>query len=252
MRLRTAGCLLLVAVSLLARQPIHSHNAMVVAQEPLAADVGLAVMKSGGNAVDAAVAVGFALSVTYPFAGNIGGGGFMLVRMADGQTKFIDFRERAPAKASRDMYLDAMGAPTKDSLLGWRAAGVPGTVRGLEMARNMFGKTNAISWQKLLRPAIELATKGFPISHSQMQSFRAYAKQLSQATSPDSQRIFLKGGAFYGWQETLRQPELASTLERIARDGAGEFYDGKTARMIAEAMAKNGGLITMQDLHNYK
>src|SRR5215831_5124435 len=157
---------------------------MVVTQEPLAADVGLAVMKSGGNAVDAAVAVGFALSVTYPFAGNIGGGGFMLVRMADGQTKFIDFRERAPGKATRDMYLDTTGAPTKDSLLGWRAAGVPGTVRGFELARNMFGRTNTVSWEKLLKPAIDLASKGFPISHAQMQSFHAYAKSLSQPTSP--------------------------------------------------------------------
>jgi gamma-glutamyltranspeptidase/glutathione hydrolase len=235
-----------------ANQPIYARKAMVVAQEPLAAEVGLEVMKSGGNAVDAAVAVGFALSVTYPFAGNIGGGGFMLVRMADGQTRFIDFRERAPGKASRDMYLDAKGAPTKESLVGWRAAGVPGTVRGLEMARNMFGKANTISWQKLLKPAIELASKGFPISHSQMESFRASAKQLSQPSSPDSKRIFLKGGKFYEWQETFRQPELASTLERIARDGASDFYEGKTARMIADAMQKSGGLITMGDLHNYK
>src|SRR5712672_83999 len=224
MRIKVLLCTLLLVVSLAAHQPVHSQHAMVVAQEPLAADVGLAVMKSGGNAVDAAVAVGFALSVTYPFAGNIGGGGFMLVRMADGQTKFIDFRERAPGRASRDMYLDAVGAPTKDSLLGWRAAGVPGTVRGLELARNMFGRTNAVSWKRLLKPAIELASNGFPISHSQMLSFRAYTKQLSQATSPDSKRIFLKGGAYYEWQETFRQPELASTLERIARDGASDFY----------------------------
>jgi len=235
-----------------ANQPVYAHKAMVVAQEPLAADVGLAVMKSGGNAVDAAVAVGFSLSVTYPFAGNIGGGGFMLVRMADGQTKFIDFRERAPGKASRDMYLDAKGAITRDSLLGWRAAGLPGTVRGLELVRNMFGRTNAISWQKLLKPAVDLASKGFPISHSQMESFHAYAKQLSQPNSPDSKRIFLKGGAFYEWQETLRQPELASTLERIARYGASEFYEGKTARMIADAMEKHGGLITMEDLRDYR
>lgn len=245
----TSCCLLLEAQ---ANQPVYARKAMVVAQEPLAADVGLAVMKSGGNAVDAAVAVGFALSVTYPFAGNIGGGGFMLVRTADGRTKFIDFRERAPGKASRDMYLDATGAPTKDSLLGWRAAGVPGTVRGLEMARNMFGRTNTISWQKLLKPAIELASNGFPISHSQMQSFHAYATQLSQTNSPDSKRIFLKGGNFYEWEETFRQSELASTLERIARDGAKEFYEGKTARMIADAMEKNGGLITVEDLQNYK
>jgi gamma-glutamyltranspeptidase/glutathione hydrolase len=235
-----------------ANQPIFARKAMVVAQEPLATDVGLAVMGSGGNAVDAAVAVGFALSVTYPFAGNIGGGGFMLVRMADGQTKFIDFRERAPAKATRDMYLDVNGAPTKDSLLGWRAAGVPGTVRGLELARNMFGRTNTISWQKLLKPAIDLASKGFPVSHAQMQSFRAYARALSQSNSPDSKRIFLKGGSFYEWQETFRQPELASTLERIARYGAKDFYEGKTARMIAEAMQRNGGLITLDDLRNYK
>src|SRR5229473_3908760 len=134
MRLRTAGCLLLVAVSLLARQPIHSHNAMVVAQEPLAADVGVDVLKSGGNAIDAAVAVGFALAVTHPSAGNLGGGGFLLARFADGRTTFLDFRERAPASASRDMYLDAAGKLTKDSLVGYRASGVPGTVKGLEFA----------------------------------------------------------------------------------------------------------------------
>src|SRR5215470_16331267 len=120
------------------------------------------------------------------------------------------------------------------------------------MARNMFGKTNVISWQKLLKPAIELASKGFPISHSQMESFRAYARQLSQTNSPDSKRIFLNGGLFYQWQETFRQPQLASTLERIAQHGASEFYEGMTARMIADAMEKNGGLITTEDLHNYK
>ncbi len=253
----TDGARLLAILSCLignaqANQPVYARKAMVVAQEPLAADVGIAVMKSGGNAVDAAVAVGFALSVTYPFAGNIGGGGFMLVRMADGQTKFIDFRERAPAKANRDMYLDANGAPTKDSLVGWRAAGVPGTVRGLELARDMFGRTNAISWKKLLDPAIGLASKGFPISHAQMESFRASAKNLSQANSPDSKRIFLKGGSFYDWQETFRQPELASTLERIAKHGASDFYQGETARMIADAMQKHGGLITMADLQDYQ
>ena len=257
--MRLGHCCLLVVILILcplsrvfADQPVFARKAMVVAQEPLAADVGLAVMKSGGNAVDAAVAVGFTLSVTYPFAGNIGGGGFMLVRMADGQAKFIDFRERAPGKATRDMYLNAAGAPTKDSLLGWRAAGVPGTVRGLELARNMFGRTNAIAWQKLLQPSIELASKGFPISHSQMESFHAYAKHLSQPSSPDSKRIFLKGGSFYEFEENFRQPELAGTLQRIARNGAKEFYEGKTARLIADAMEKNGGLITLEDLRNYK
>src|ERR1700687_1337453 len=127
MRFRAAVCVLLLAVSLLARQPVHSRNAMVVAQEPLAADVGVQVLKNGGNAIDAAVAVGFALAVTHPTAGNIGGGGFMLIRLADGRTTFIDFRERAPEKSSHDMYLDANGKPTRDSIEGWRASGVPGT-----------------------------------------------------------------------------------------------------------------------------
>src|SRR5271157_4172183 len=125
MRLRAVLSVLLISTVLIspaaAREPVHARNAMVVAQEPLAADVGLAVLKAGGNAVDAAVAVGFALAVTYPFAGNIGGGGFMLVRFADGKTTFIDFREKAPLSASRDMYLDADGKVTKDSLVGWRA-----------------------------------------------------------------------------------------------------------------------------------
>src|SRR5216683_2645280 len=151
MRLRTAGCLLLVAVSLLARQPIHSHNAMVVAQEPLAADVGLAVLKSGGNAVDAAVAMGFALAVTHPSAGNIGGGGFMLIRFADGRSTFIDFRERAPASAARDMYIDpATGELTGDSVTGYRASGVPGTVAGMAYAHEKYGKR---PWKDLLEPA---------------------------------------------------------------------------------------------------
>src|SRR5512140_398608 len=147
-----------------ARQPIYARKAMVVAQEELATDIGLAVLRSGGNAVDAAVAVGFALAVTHPFAGNIGGGGFMLVRMADGRTAFIDFRERAPEKASRNMYLDASGKPTQDSVTGYRAAGVPGTVRGLEYASKKFGKKQ---WAELVRPAVDLASKGFVLSYGQ-------------------------------------------------------------------------------------
>src|SRR6476659_8506640 len=127
--------LLFVALHLSARQPVCAKRAMVIAQEPFAADVGVAILKSGGNAVDAAVAIGFALAVTHPSAGNIGGGGFMLARFADGGTTFIDFRETAPGTASRDMYLDADGKPTLDSIEGWRAAGVPGTVRGFEFAQ---------------------------------------------------------------------------------------------------------------------
>src|SRR5205823_6703481 len=133
-------CALFLVPLLFGRQPLRSRSAMVVAQEPLATDVGLAVLKSGGKAVDAAVAVGFALAVTHPSAGNIGGGGFLLARLADGSTTFIDFRERAPTAATRDMYLDSKGSVTEDSVIGYRASGVPGTVRGLEFAHRKYGK----------------------------------------------------------------------------------------------------------------
>src|SRR3954468_16789965 len=156
--------------------PYRSKTAMVVAQEPIAADVGTSILKSGGNAVDAAVAVGFALAVTHPSAGNIGGGGFMLIRLADGRTTFIDFRERAPGAASRNMYLDATGKATQDSVTGYRASGVPGAVRGLEYASQKYGKTK---WAELLRPAVDLASKGFSLSYGQAQGLRN-AKGLSQ------------------------------------------------------------------------
>jgi gamma-glutamyltranspeptidase/glutathione hydrolase len=230
-----------------AHEPVYARKGMVVAQEPLAADVGVAVLKSGGNAIDAAVAVGFALTVTHPYAGNLGGGGFMLIRLTDGRTTFIDFREKAPRKATHDMYLDASGNPTKDSLLGWRAVGVPGTVRGFELALRKYGHK---SWSELLQPAIRLASSGFPISHAKMLSFRANADAFSQF--PDSKRIFLKGGAFYDWNENFQQPELARTLERIARSGAKDFYEGETAHILAREMEKNGGLITLDDLREYQ
>ncbi len=133
---------------------------MVVAGDALAADIGAKVLQNGGNAVDAAVAVGFAMSVTYPYAGNLGGGGFMLIRLADGRSTFIDFREEAPGKASHDMYLDAQGNPTRESIEGWRSSGVPGTVRGFELAQRKYGKAK---WESLVEPAVELAAKGFPV-----------------------------------------------------------------------------------------
>lgn len=139
-----------------ARQPVYARKAMVVAQEEHAADVGLAVLRSGGNAVDAAVAVGFALAVTHPYAGNVGGGGFMLVRLADGRLAFIDFREKAPAKASHDMYRGAGGSAT-DSVVGWRAVGVPGTVRGFELAHKRYGHK---PWLELVKPAAFLCANG--------------------------------------------------------------------------------------------
>jgi gamma-glutamyltranspeptidase/glutathione hydrolase len=229
------------------REPVYGRKAMVVAQEELATDIGVSILRAGGNAVDAAVAVGFALAVTHPYAGNLGGGGFMLIRMADGRASFIDFREKAPGRASRDMYLDADRNPTNESVVGWRSAGVPGTVRGFELAHKKYGRK---SWADLVSPAVALADKGFPVSRWQMNSWRRAAPLLSQF--PESQRIFLKGGAFYGWQETFRQPELARALERIGRLGARDFYEGETAHLLANAMAKNGGLITLADLHDYK
>lgn len=241
--------LLLIGQPAEGREPVYARKGMVVAQEPLAADVGVTVLKSGGNAVDAAVAVGFALAVTHPLAGNLGGGGFMLIRMADGRTSFIDFREKAPAKAKHDMYLDSSGNPTNDSIVGWRSVGVPGTVRGFELAHQKFGRK---PWAELVKPAIDLAANGFPVSKSQMDSWRGghAASLLSQF--PESKRIFLKDGAFYNWQENFRQPELARTLERIARFGARDFYQGETAHLLADDMAANGGLITLADLHDYQ
>jgi gamma-glutamyltranspeptidase/glutathione hydrolase len=230
-----------------ARQPVYVRKAMVVAQEELATDVGVAVLRSGGNAVDAAVAVGFALAVTHPYAGNIGGGGFMLIRLANGHATFIDFREKASGKASHDMYLDASGKPTDDSVVGWRSVGVPGTVRGFELAHKKYGHK---PWAELVQPAVDLATKGFPVSHYQMDSWRRYGSLLAQF--PESNRIFLKGGAYYDWQEVFRQPELARTLDRIARLGASDFYDGETAHLLADAMSKNHGEITLADLHDYQ
>ena len=142
-------------------QPARARHAMVVTREAHATDAGLAVLRSGGNAVDAAVAVGFALAVTHPSAGNIGGGGFMLIRFADGRSTFVDFRERAPGAATRDMYVGPDGKPTEDKSVGWRAAGVPGTVHGLAFAHEKYGKR---TWASLLAPAIGLARKGFPVS----------------------------------------------------------------------------------------
>jgi gamma-glutamyltranspeptidase / glutathione hydrolase len=232
-----------------ARTPLHERHAMVVAQEPIAAEVGVSVLKAGGNAVDAAVAVAFALAVTHPFAGNLGGGGFMLIRLADGRSTFIDFREEAPGKASRDMYLDAAGNPTRESIVGWRASGVPGTVRGLQLAHDKYGSR---PWASLIRPAIELASKGFPVSYALSKSLREPEDEHKLSEYPDSKRIFLNDGRFYEKGDLLVQKDLAETLTRIAEHGANEFYEGETAHRLAAEMAKNGGLITLADLEHYK
>ncbi len=242
--------LLLIACPAFGRQPVHAKNGMVVAMEPIAADVGVSVLKSGGNAVDAAVAVGFALAVTHPFAGNLGGGGYMLIRMADGKSTFIDFRERAPGAASHDMYLDAEGKLTRDSLEGWRSSGVPGTVSGFELAQSKYGRG---TWAADMAPAIELATKGYPVSYALSESLR---NSRNLVKDEESSRIYLKkqgqdAPAFYQMGDIFSQPDLAATLGRIAKSGAKEFYEGHTAQVLAEQMAQHGGLISLADLKGY-
>jgi gamma-glutamyltranspeptidase / glutathione hydrolase len=242
-RLLVGLAILCIAVS--AREPVRARHAMVGAQEPLATDVGVQILRQGGNAVDAAIAVGFALAVTHPYAGNLGGGGFMLIRFADGRSTFIDFRERAPQKASRNMYLDASGKPTRESLDGWKSSGIPGTVRGFELAHQKYGTRK---WTDLVAPAAELASRGVPISYALAESLKS-ARNLSQ--DPESKRIFQKGGAFWAAGDTLPQPDLARTLNRIAQNGAKEFYEGETAQKFAQAMSRNGGLISLSDLKDY-
>jgi gamma-glutamyltranspeptidase/glutathione hydrolase len=231
--------------SVSAKQPVTGQHGMVVAQEANAADVGLSILKNGGNAVDAAVAVGFALAVTHPVAGNIGGGGFMLVRMADGKADFLDFRESAPGKASRDMYIGPDGNPTRDSIVGWRSSGVPGSVAGFDLARRKFGTK---SWADLLAPAVKLARDGFEVTGPFAGTLHSKTLQLD----PESKRIFTRGGDFYKPGDKLVQTDLAATLQQISDHGAQEFYQGETARKLAEAMAAHGGLITVDDLAKYK
>jgi gamma-glutamyltranspeptidase / glutathione hydrolase len=228
-------------------QPFRGSKAMVVSDEKLASDVGAEIMKRGGNAIDAAVAVGFALAVVDPEAGNIGGGGFMLVRLAGGRTQFIDYREVAPAKSSRTMYSKSDGTPdVQDSIIGYRSVGVPGTVAGLTLALKHFG---TMKLADVLAPAIRLAQDGFPVSENLATSFRSMESVFSQF--PNSRRIFLRNGDFYRPGEIFRQPELAATLKLIAQKGSSGFYKGRTARDLAHEMQREGGLITLDDLARY-
>ncbi len=244
-----ALAVVLLTLPAVARQPVHARHAMVVSHETHATDAGEAVLENGGNAVDAAVAVAFALAVTHPPAGNIGGGGFMLIRLADGRSTFIDFRERAPNSASHDMYLDAQGNPTKDSVTGYRASGVPGTVLGMEYAHTKYGKR---PWKELIEPAVRLARDGFPLSYALSQELRSQGMINKLSQYPESKRIFLKDGALYEMNEIFKQPDLAATLSRIRDLGAKDFYEGETAKLLAADMAAHGGTITMEDLKDYK
>ena len=245
MRQTLALLLIATAVPMWAAQPVRARHGMVVSRERHATETGLQVLKNGGNAIDAAVAVGFALAVTHPSAGNIGGGGFMLIRLADGRTTFIDFRERAPLAASRNMYLDAVGQGHAG--LGYRLPRVRRAGHGARpgVRHKKYGKK---PWAELVHPAVELAAKGFPVSYALAQSLRG-TRGLSGF--PESKRIFLKDGKFYEAGELLVQPELARTLERIEKLGSKDFYEGETARLLAKDMAAHGGLITEADLKKY-
>src|SRR6184192_2979002 len=229
-------------------QAVRAGHGMVATDEELGSEAGVEILKRGGNAVDAAVAVAFALAVVEPAAGNIGGGGFMLIRLANGKTSFLDYREVAPGKATRDMYIGKDGKLDEEaSVIGYRSVAVPGTVAGLELALKAQG---TMKLAEVMAPAIGLAEEGFPISERLAHEFEQESPGLQ--AFPSSKRIFLNGGRMFKAGETLRQPELAATLRRIAHNGAAEFYRGETARVLADEMAKNGGIVSLDDLANYK
>jgi len=230
------------------REPARARHGMVASTSEIASRVGVEIMQRGGNAIDAAVAVGLALAVTWPSAGNIGGGGFMMIRRANGDTEIIDYRERAPLAATRDMYLYKDGNVIKGaSTVGYKAVGVPGTVAGLSLALKRHGK---LKWADVIEPARKLAAEGFTISYHLARSLRAAEKLLKQF--PDSNHIFLRDGKLYEEGEQLVQPELSETLARLKEKGPREFYEGRTAQLIAEGMKANGGLITEKDLREYE
>jgi gamma-glutamyltranspeptidase/glutathione hydrolase len=225
--------------------PVRAEKGMVASVHVLASEAGLEMMKAGGNAIDAAVATGFALAVVHPAAGNIGGGGFMLIRMNSGDTHFLDFREKAPGKAHSKMYLDENGnVVPQRSRLGYLAIGVPGSVKGLVHAQQKFGK---LTLKQVMAPAIRLAREGFALDWSDA---RDMTNDRGLAQFPDSKRIFQNDGKGWKQGDIFKQPELARTLERIA-ENPDDFYTGKMAREIAEFVQAGGGLITVQDLKNY-
>jgi len=230
------------------RDAMRSLHGMVATDEPLASQAGVDILKRGGNAVDAAVAAAFVLAVVEPAAGNIGGGGFMLVRLANGKTTFFDYREAAPAKATRDMYIKPDGKLDEEaSTIGYRSVAIPGTVAGLALALKTHG---TMKLADVMQPAIRLAEEGFPVGEKLARELGEERPGLLRFSM--SSRIFLNGGKHFHTGVTLRQPELAATLRRIAKNGPAEFYQGKTAHMLARDMASSGGLITLGDLAHYQ
>ncbi|EOT1171345.1 gamma-glutamyltransferase [Cronobacter dublinensis] len=229
--------------------PVRAEHGMVSSVDAAATQVGVDVLKQGGNAVDAAVAVGFALAVTHPQAGNLGGGGFMMLRTKDGKVTAIDFREMAPEKATRDMFLDAQGnADSKKSLTSHLASGTPGSVAGFALALQKYG---TMPLDKVIQPAIALARDGFTVNDALAVDLKTYGVE-TLPNHPSSKAIFWKpDGNPYQKGDKLVQANLAKSLELIAKEGPDAFYKGPIADQIADEMAKNGGLITKADLANY-
>ena len=229
---------------LLAEQPVRARHGMVVTVHHLASDAGLQMLREGGNAVDAAVAAGFALAVVHPSAGNLGGGGFLLLRTHDGRSTFIDFREKAPLAATEDMYLDAHGNVIPDaSLIGYRSIATPGSVAGLVYAERKYGR---LGLARVMAPAIHFAAQGFTLTSEEAQELT----DPDLANFTESKRIFQRGGALYKAGELFRQPELARTLERIAASPE-DFYHGKMAHELVSELSRGGALLTLEDLARY-
>ena len=230
------------------QQPARGESGMVVTSHTLASQVGIDILKKGGNAVDAAVAIGYALAVVYPTAGNLGGGGFMVIRFPDGKRTSIDFREMAPKKASRDMYLDSTGAiiPLK-STLGYWACGVPGSVAGLNYALEKYG---SMKLKTVISPSIDFAEKGFAVSRTFHENLTYLAATFRKF--PASAKVFLKADQPYQEGDVFIQKDLARTLKNIRRDGTNAFYRGKIADLIVDDMREHNGLITKEDLAEYQ
>ncbi|WP_374447080.1 gamma-glutamyltransferase [Providencia sp.] len=227
---------------------VEAKKGMVVSSQHLASQIGADILKSGGNAVDAAVAVGYAQAVVNPCCGNIGGGGFMTIHLADGKDLFINFRETAPAAASADMYLDKDGKLIKDaSLYGYLASGVPGTVKGLDYALEKYG---TMSRQQVMEPAIKLAREGFILTRADTDVLDTTTERFKQ--DPEVARIFLKpDGSAFQPGDLLVQTDLANTLEKIAKNGPSAFYEGEIPKAVEEASKKNGGILTAKDFADF-
>ena len=232
------------------RAPVEAEHGLVTSAHELASQAGVEMLKKGGNAVDAAVATGLALTVVYPFAGNIGGGGFMMIHLADGRDIAVDYRETAPAAASRDMYLGPDGNLMKgagSSTFGWRASGVPGSVAGFALALEKYG-SGKLTWADVCEPARRLAADGHVVSQATAAGLQR-ARNLGEFA--ESKRIYQNDGKFWKAGDLWKQTDLAATFARLQKNGPREFYEGETAKKIAAAQAANGGTIGLDDLKNY-